>query len=108
MQLLATREMLHWWQQGVKLNTCFHGESGSQLTRILILEQGCSLEEFPQGYMGKMLVYKSGKVKPKLGEALFDVSRGPGQCDFPEDVAVINRNAEHCTVSLGKSRSRLL
>lgn len=59
------------------------------------------MEELPQGYMGKMLVYKSGKVKLKLGETLFDVSRGPGQCDFPEDVAVINRNAEQCCV-IGK------
>lgn len=28
----------------------------------------------PGGYMGKMLVYKSGAVKLKLGETLFDVS----------------------------------
>lgn len=32
-----------------------------------------ALEELPSGYMGKMQVYKSGAIKLKLGEALFDV-----------------------------------
>lgn len=32
------------------------------------------LEELPKGYMGKMLVYKSGTVKLKLGDILYDVS----------------------------------
>jgi len=30
-------------------------------------------EELPSGYMGKMQVYKSGAIKFKLGETLFDV-----------------------------------
>lgn len=33
-----------------------------------------TLKEMPGGYMGKMLVYKSGAVKLKLGETFFDVS----------------------------------
>lgn len=32
------------------------------------------LEEVPEGRIGKILVYKSGKVKMKLGDLLFDVS----------------------------------
>lgn len=32
------------------------------------------LSKLPGGYMGKMLVYKSGAVKLKLGDTLFDVS----------------------------------
>ena len=36
--------------------------------------KGCSLEELSGGYMGKMLVYKSGAIKLKLGETLYDVS----------------------------------
>lgn len=36
--------------------------------------KGCSLEDLPAGYMGKMLVYKSGAVKLKLGDTLYDVS----------------------------------
>lgn len=37
-------------------------------------EKGCSLEELPPGFMGKMLVYKSGGIKLKFGEILYDVS----------------------------------
>ncbi|XP_037429261.1 uncharacterized protein LOC119295038 [Triticum dicoccoides] len=35
---------------------------------------GCKLKDLPGGLMGKLLVYKSGKVKMRLGDALFDVS----------------------------------
>lgn len=31
-------------------------------------------EDLPEGFMGKMLVYKSGAVKMKLGDVLYDVS----------------------------------
>lgn len=37
-------------------------------------ETACSLEDLPDGFMGKMLVYKSGAVKMKLGDILYDVS----------------------------------
>lgn len=36
--------------------------------------KACALEELPAGFMGKMLVYKSGAVKLKLGDILYDVS----------------------------------
>lgn len=36
-----------------------------------------SLKEFPEGYMGKMLVYRSGAVKLKLGDIQYDVSQTP-------------------------------
>lgn len=42
--------------------------------RFGALKKGCQLEELPGGFMGKMLVYKSGAVKLKLGETLYDVS----------------------------------
>lgn len=35
---------------------------------------GTKMKELPGGLMGKILVYKSGKVKMKIGNALFDVS----------------------------------
>lgn len=38
-------------------------------------QKGCSLDELPAGYMGKILVYRSGAVKLKLGDILYDVSR---------------------------------
>ncbi|TYJ25415.1 hypothetical protein E1A91_A07G048700v1 [Gossypium mustelinum] len=40
--------------------------------RFGALKKGCRLEELPEGYVGKMLVYKSGAVKLKIGETLFD------------------------------------
>lgn len=36
--------------------------------------KACSLQELPAGSMGKMLVYKSGAIKLKLGDILYDVS----------------------------------
>jgi len=38
------------------------------------VKEGSNLQQLPQGYLGKMLVYKSGKVKMKLGDVMFDVS----------------------------------
>jgi len=38
------------------------------------VERLCELKDLPSGYMGKMLVYKSGKIKLKLGDTLYDVS----------------------------------
>ncbi|KAK3033261.1 hypothetical protein RJ639_033141, partial [Escallonia herrerae] len=66
-------------------------------------KKGCNLEELPMGYMGKMLVYKSGAVKLKLGDTLFDVSPG-SDCVFAQDVAAINTTDKHCCVlgELGK------
>lgn len=32
------------------------------------------LEELPEGYMGKMLVYKKGAIRLKLGDITYDVS----------------------------------
>lgn len=34
----------------------------------------CKLNDLPSGLMGKMLVYKSGAIKLKLGNTLYDVS----------------------------------
>ena len=35
--------------------------------------RGCKLKDLPVGLMGKVLVYKSGKMKMRLGDALFNV-----------------------------------
>lgn len=37
-------------------------------------KNGCNFRDMPGGYIGKMLVYKSGAVKLKLGDTLHDVS----------------------------------
>ncbi|XP_062164403.1 DNA-directed RNA polymerase III subunit rpc4-like [Alnus glutinosa] len=68
-----------------------------------VSNKGCRLEELPDGYMGKMLVYKSGAIKLKLGDALYDVSPG-SDCIFAQDVAAINLAERQCCVlgELGK------
>lgn len=40
-----------------------------------VSKKGCGWEELPGGYLGKMLVYKSGAIKLKLGDTLYDVSQ---------------------------------
>ncbi|XP_026432160.1 DNA-directed RNA polymerase III subunit RPC4-like [Papaver somniferum] len=56
----------------------------------------CSLEELRGGFMGKMLVYKSGAVKLKLGDNLFHVFPGSGVC--AETVAAIDTKGKRCNV----------
>lgn len=36
--------------------------------------KACNLNDLPAGFMGKMFVYRSGAVKLKLGDILYDVS----------------------------------
>lgn len=67
-------------------------------------ERGCKLEDLSGGYMGKLVVYKSGAVKLKLGETLYDVSPG-SDCIFAQDVAVVNTADKHFC-SLGEVGKR--
>ncbi|KAI8021037.1 DNA-directed RNA polymerase III subunit RPC4 [Camellia lanceoleosa] len=60
-------------------------------------KKGCSLDELPGGFMGKMLVYKSGAVKLKLGDIIYDVSAGSDSV-FAQDVVAINTEEKHCCV----------
>ncbi|CAL5401557.1 unnamed protein product [Camellia sinensis] len=60
-------------------------------------QKGCSLDELPGGFMGKMLVYKSGAVKLKLGDIIYDVSAGSNS-EFAQDVVAINTEEKHCCV----------
>ena len=50
------------------------GSSSRPSGSIGSVKKTCGLEELPAGLMGKMLVYKSGAVKLKLGDTLYDVS----------------------------------
>ena len=38
------------------------------------MEFNTSLNQLPEGYLGKIRVYKSGKVKLQIGDDLYDVS----------------------------------
>ncbi|XP_078182040.1 uncharacterized protein LOC144575683 isoform X2 [Carex rostrata] len=55
---------------------------------------GCSLQQLPAGYVGKMLVYKSGKVKMKLGDVVFNVDSGV-KCTFHEQAVAVNTKKGH-------------
>ncbi|CAJ1934297.1 unnamed protein product [Sphenostylis stenocarpa] len=65
-----------------------------------------ALEELPRGYMGKMQVYKSGAVKLKLGETVFDVSPGT-DCKFAQDVVAVN-NAQKNICNLGEISKKVV
>uniref|UniRef100_A0A0A9D189 DNA binding protein n=1 Tax=Arundo donax TaxID=35708 RepID=A0A0A9D189_ARUDO len=65
---------------------------------------GSKLKDLPGGLMGKILVYKSGKVKMKVGDTLYDVSAG-SNCMFVQEVAAINTREKHCC-TLGEISKR--
>ncbi|WCJ42775.1 RNA polymerase III RPC4 [Euphorbia peplus] len=56
-----------------------------------------SEDYLPGGIMGKMLVYRSGAVKLKLGDTLFDVSPGMDRV-FAEDVTYVNTAEKRYTI----------
>jgi len=68
---------------------------GDNRKRQLDSIHGCALKELPGGFKGKLLVFKSGKVKMRLGDLLFDVSAG-SNCIFPQEVVAINTREKHC------------
>ncbi|OIW03472.1 hypothetical protein TanjilG_14697 [Lupinus angustifolius] len=75
----------------------------------------CKLNELPSGIMGKMLVYKIGKIKMKLGDSLYrwtcktnftgslvenltrldEVSPGMN-CMFSQEAVAVNTAQKHC------------
>lgn len=57
--------------------------------------KACTLNEVPAGFMGKMLVYKSGAVKLKLGDHLYNVSGGL-DCSFAQDLVSMNTEEKYC------------
>ncbi|KAG0540495.1 hypothetical protein BDA96_03G414000 [Sorghum bicolor] len=68
------------------------------------VKEGCNLQQLPQGYLGKMLVYKSGKIKMKLGDVMFDVSPG-AETRMAQHVVAQNTRDKHCCL-LGEIENR--
>ncbi|XP_024017225.1 uncharacterized protein LOC21409984 isoform X2 [Morus notabilis] len=66
--------------------------------------KACALHELPAGFMGKMLVYRSGAIKLKIGDTLYDVSSGM-DCVFSQDVVAINTVEKHCC-AVGELKKR--
>ncbi|KAL2501418.1 RNA polymerase III RPC4 [Forsythia ovata] len=69
-------------------------------------QKPCGMEALPAGFMGKMLVYRSGAVKLKLGDTLYDVSAGL-DCVFAHDVVALNTEEKHCC-SVGELNKRVV
>ncbi|XAR67107.1 hypothetical protein NMG60_11013543 [Bertholletia excelsa] len=78
------------------------GDSKPPLDKALS-KKPCGWDELPAGYMGKLLVYKNGDVKLKLGDTTYEVSAG-SDCTFAEDVFAINTEEKTCCIvgELGK------
>ncbi|CAJ2655237.1 uncharacterized protein LOC123923551 isoform X2 [Trifolium pratense] len=62
-----------------------------------VSKKGTNLLELPSGCIGKMQVYKSGAVKLKIGETLYDVSSGT-KTKFAQDVVAINTEKKNYSV----------
>ncbi|KAL9225221.1 hypothetical protein vseg_001170 [Gypsophila vaccaria] len=58
-------------------------------------QRTCKLEDLSSGQMGKLLVYKSGAVKLKLGETLYNVSPGV-DCSVAQDVVAFDIKKKIC------------
>ena len=64
------------------------------------------VRDLPSGYIGKLLVYRSGKVKMKLGNILFDVSIGTPSTSL-QHVAYISPEEQKALV-LGTIKQRTI
>ncbi|KAA0044650.1 DNA-directed RNA polymerase III subunit rpc4-like [Cucumis melo var. makuwa] len=53
------------------------------------------LKKLSAGCMGKLLIYKSGAIKLRLGDILYDVSSG-SDCSFLQHVVAINTEKGQC------------
>ncbi|KAI3711525.1 hypothetical protein L1987_70063 [Smallanthus sonchifolius] len=85
------------------------GGSASSSKPLKVTEppsNSCNLNELPAGLMGKMLVYKSGAVKLKLGDHLYDVSGGEN-CAFAQDVVAIHTEEKSCC-NIGELNKRAI
>lgn len=68
--------------------------------------KACGLQDLQAGAMGKMVVYKSGAVKLKLGDTLYNVTPGL-DCIFSQDVVAINAKEKNCC-AVGELQKRAI
>lgn len=65
-----------------------------------------NLATLNSGKIGKIIVYKSGKVKMKVGDQLFDVATGM-PCNFLQEVVAIDANRQKL-YQLGELQRRMV
>ncbi|KAL6067594.1 DNA-directed RNA polymerase III subunit RPC4 [Balamuthia mandrillaris] len=84
-------------------------KQAAKLSNISGLEEEIfesNMEKVEEGCMGKLLIYKSGKIKMQLGDILLDVTAG-AQIGFKQEIAVISaEQKKFCT--LGSCDQRLI
>ncbi|TVU36226.1 hypothetical protein EJB05_18162, partial [Eragrostis curvula] len=68
------------------------------------VKEGSNLQQLPQGYLGKLLVYKSGKMKMKIGDVMFDVNPG-SESRMVQHAVALNSKEKHCCL-LGEVENR--
>ncbi len=61
-------------------------------------EKKLVLQSLPDGKLGKILVFKSGKIKLKIGDFLFDVRAGAKSSSYQEVVTVDVTQKECCAL----------
>lgn len=59
----------------------------------------CSLEQFQEGLIGKLVRYKSGKNKLVLGDMVYDLDVGLNP-DFQQNAVTINANREERSANM--------
>jgi DNA-directed RNA polymerase III subunit RPC4 len=79
------------------------GSSSGQQQQPL---QAANARELPSGQIGKLLVFKSGRVKLQMGPCLLDVSAGM-PCVTRQDIAAINKTTGHL-IQLGPVTQRVV
>ncbi|KAF9580495.1 hypothetical protein BGW38_002844 [Lunasporangiospora selenospora] len=68
------------------------------------LEEAHQLQQ--EGKIGRLLIYKSGKVKMKVGDVIMDVSSG-SECTFLQDLVVIDSKQKQAFV-MGTVQKRMI
>ncbi|XP_022988288.1 uncharacterized protein LOC111485583 [Cucurbita maxima] len=81
----------------IKQSSTVEGIGAANSSESQPRQKTCSMNELPSGSMGKLLVYRSGAVKLKLGDIIYDVSSGM-HCGFAQDVAAINVEGKYCCI----------
>jgi hypothetical protein len=79
---------------------------GAEFDEIWTTDFANTLTDLPKGHLGEMLVYKSGKMKLKLGGVLYDCLPGVNK-SFVENVTSINSDTKQVHI-LGDVSKRIL
>jgi len=69
-------------------------------------QQGNTLKGIGNGFAGKLQIFKSGKMKIKLGDVTYDIVSGT-KCGFLQEAAIIDHESNHSFI-LGEVSHRMI